>query len=265
MAHTYFLHLAYNGTNYSGWQRQPNTPTVQQTIEEKLTSIFKKSMTVWGCGRTDAGVHASQYVLHFYTDETISFDLKFILNKQLPKDITVFDVLEMPEEAHAMYDAQLRTYDYYIHLEQDSFLHQFSAFYPLPHLDFEAMKQAVALLTSHTEYRSFCKQPDIYKHTRCQVSNAQLFINPNQNRLRLTITANRFIRGMIRFIVAFVLQVGKNELTLAQFEKLLTNELEFKVKHPALPNGLYLSKIEYPYVNFAPQSSIIRLLNNELH
>jgi tRNA pseudouridine38-40 synthase len=256
----YFLHVAYNGTDYSGWQRQPDAFTVQQTIEEKLASIFKKFVTVYGCGRTDAGVHASQYILHIVLEEELKFDLVFRLNKHLPRDIRVYDVLPMESKQHAMYDAISRTYDYYIHLKEDPVLHQVSSFYEDSNLDFEAMKKAVAMLPLYQEYRSFCKQPDVYKHTLCKVSQAELFVNPEQTRLRLTISSNRFIRGMIRFIVAFVLQVGRKKITVVEFEQLLTNELEFKEKVPAFPNGLFLSKIEYPYLKIPQRQDITHLL-----
>lgn len=256
----YFLHIAYDGCNYSGWQRQPDVATVQQTIEEKLKAIFKTFVTVFGCGRTDAGVHASQYVLHINLEEELKFDLKFRLNKHLPKDIRVYDVFPMEPKQHAMYDAVSRTYDYFIHLEEDPVLHQFSSFYEESNLDFEAMKKAVSLLPLHQEYRSFCKQPDVYKHTLCKVSDAQLFVNQEQTRIRLSISSNRFIRGMIRFIVAYVLQVGRKELTVDQFEQLLTNELEFKEKLPAYPNGLFLSRVVYPYLKIPQRSDITGLL-----
>lgn len=256
----YFLHISYNGSNYSGWQRQSDVETVQQTVEEKLATIFKTFVTVYGCGRTDSGVHASQYMLHIVTEVEIDFDLKFRLNKHLPKDIRVHDVFPMEPKQHAMYDAEWRTYDYFIHLEEDPILHQFSTYCEDLNLDFDAMKKAVALLPIHQEYRSFCKQPDVYKHTLCKVTRAELFVNQEQTRIRFSITANRFIRGMIRFIVAFLLQVGRKELTLIQFEKLLTNELEFKEKVPAFPNGLFLSKIEYPYLKVDEKPGVITLL-----
>lgn len=260
MATRYFLHIAYNGTHYSGWQRQPNAETVQNTIEQKLSAIFKTFITVYGCGRTDAGVHASQYLLHINLEEDLKFDLKFRLNKHLPKDVRVYDVIRVESNQHAMYDAVSRTYDYFIHLTEDPFIHQFSSFYEESNLDFEAMNKAIGMLPIYHEYRSFCKQPDVYKHTICKVSDAQMFVNSEQTRIRISISSNRFIRGMIRFIVAFVLQVGRGELSVDQFEKLLKNELEFSKKSPALPNGLFLSEVEYPYLKTQNQSSITKFL-----
>jgi tRNA pseudouridine38-40 synthase len=188
-----FLNIGYDGSNYSGWQYQPNVPSIQEEIENALQRIFKTKITVNGCGRTDAGVHASQYILHIEIKEAFDFDLKFRLNKNLPTQIAVYDILEMPEKSHARYDAISRTYDYFIHLYEDPVLHRYSSFYELSDLDLEGMKQAVALLPKNNDYHSMCKQPDLHNHTLCEVAHAKLYVSPDKKRLRFTITANRFL------------------------------------------------------------------------
>ena len=125
----YFLHIAYDGSQYRGWQYQPDVTSVQEVIEEKMKKIFKKNITVFGCGRTDAEVHASQYILHIELSEPLDFDLKFRLNKNLPDDISVYDVLPMQDDQHARYDAISRSYDYYIHLYKDPLLSKYSSYY----------------------------------------------------------------------------------------------------------------------------------------
>lgn len=244
---TYFLHLAYDGSTYRGWQFQPKVSSVQEVIEKAMTQIFKTPIYIHGCGRTDAGVHASQYFLSFKIKKTFDFDLKFRLNKTLPHPIAVFDVLEMEDKQHARFDAISRTYDYFIHFEKSPLLAKCSSYYDLKNLDIAAMQQAVQLLSQYNNFNSFCTRPHVHNHTFCEITNAQLFFNPEQNRMRFTITANRFLQKMIRLCMEFLLEVGKGNLSLITFEKMLSEQLEMP-KKPAQPQGLYLSKVEYPYL-----------------
>jgi len=256
----YFLHIGYDGANYRGWQRQAEAKSVQETIEKKLQQIFKSKVTVYGCGRTDAGVHASQYMLHINLSEAFSFDLKFRLNKNLPNDIVVYDVVEVKEKQHARYDASSRTYDYFIHFQNDPVLNKYSSLYELENLDFEAMKTAASMLTLGKDFRHFCKQPDVHNHTFCEVSNAKLSVNANETRMHFTMTANRFLRGMMRIIVATLLEIGLKNLTLKEFEDMLNSIGAETEKHPAFPNGLFLSKIDYPYLNLPEKENICTFL-----
>lgn len=260
----YFLHIGYNGTEYSGWQWQPNVETVQGVLEAKLKAIFKTDIKTIGCGRTDAGVHASQYVLHIVVKKDFDFDLKFRLNKHLPSDISVYDVIEVKEKQHARFDANKRTYDYFIHLYNDPILSKYSSFYELENLDFEAMKTAVELLPSFTDFKMVCKQPDLYEHTICNISFAKLYVNESKQRLRFTITSNRFLRGMIRYTVFFLLQVGEGTLTIEKFKLIFSGQCDVKTKFLALPQGLYLSKIEYPYLELEAPENMCSLLKSGL-
>jgi len=243
----YFLHLGYDGSTYRGWQFQPNVYSVQEVIEKAMMQIFKTPICIHGCGRTDAGVHASQYFLSFKIEKTFDFDLKFRLNKTLPSSIAVFDVLEMKNQQHARFDVISRTYDYFFHFEKSPFLNKYSSYYNIKNLDVAAMQQAVQLLSQYNNFKSFCNRPHIHNHTICEITNAQLFFNAEQNRMRFTITANRFLQKMIRLCMEFLLEVGKGNLTLTSFEKMLSEQLEMP-KKPAQPQGLYLSKVEYPYL-----------------
>lgn len=261
----YFLHVAYDGSKYRGWQRQSNVITVQEVIEDKLQRIFKKNITVYGCGRTDAGVHASQYPLHINLDDTLNFDLKFIINKHLPEGIVVYDVIPVEPKQHARYDAKWRTYDYFIHLYEDPVLCKYSSYYALKNLDLSSMKKAVELLPKYQNYRAFCKRPDLHNHTHCDVQFAKLYCSENGERIRFSITANRFLRGMIRITVMFLLKVGTGELSLNEFENILANQIDIPSKEPALPNGLYLSKVEYPFLELPLQQDITSLLKADLN
>lgn len=256
----YYLHIGYDGTGYSGWQWQPNTLSIQQEIEDNLEKIFKKKITVFGCGRTDAGVHASQYFLSIEIEELFDFDLAFRLNKNLPEQIVVHDVLQMEDGQHARYDAISRSYDYFIHMYNDPVLHKFSSFYEIEDIDFEGMQRAVALLPKYNDFKALCKQPHLYKHTLCEVQSARIFMDSGKQRIRFTITANRFLRGMIRLILSFLLKIGRREMTVEEFEHILANGIDVPNKMPAFPNGLYLSRVEYPYLKLEPSKDIAYFL-----
>lgn len=257
----YFIHLGYDGTNYRGWQRQ-KTPrnTVQELIEKALSQLFKKEVSVSGCGRTDAGVHASQYVLHINLDEAPTFDLKFILNKNLPDDIAVFEIIEVNVDQDCLHDAEARTYDYFMHWNKDPVLFRYSSYYEGLKLDFDLMSKAAALILKTRDFKSLCKQPNSYNNTMCQISNCEVFVNEEQGRLRFTITANRFLRGMVRICVFFLMEVGSGKMTLQEFEEVLSQEKALEERVPAYPNGLFLSRIEYPFVKLNNSHNIIRML-----
>lgn len=257
----YFIHLGFDGSNYSGWQRQKETPnTVQDVIEQTLSRIFKKPVSVYGCGRTDAGVHASQYIIQINLDEAPLFDLKFRLNKSLPDGIAVFEIIEVNENQHCRHDAVARTYDYFIHWNKDPLLIRYSSFYEDLKLDFDLMRKAATLILGTRDFKPLCKQPDSYTNTICQISKCELFVNEEQGRLRFTITGNRFLRGMVRICVFFLLEVGSGEMTLKEFEEILNQEKEFNEKIPAHPNGLILSKVEYPFLKLNDSQNFIKML-----
>ncbi|MCB0707617.1 MAG: tRNA pseudouridine(38-40) synthase TruA [Saprospiraceae bacterium] len=260
----YLLHIGFDGSNYIGWQRQPVGTSVQETIEDALKRIFKTDITVYGCGRTDSGVHASQYMFHITLIEALDFDLKFRLNKNLPDEIAVYDIVEIENNQHARYDATWRTYDYFIHLYKDPFLSRYSSLYEYDKLDFEAMKKAAALLPLYSDFKALCRRSHIYKHTKCQVTQAKLFVDTAQQRVRFTITANRFLHGMVRISVHFLLEIGRGNMTLEEFEKNLANQIEVPVKRLAHPTGLYLTRVEYPYLNIPPRPNITSFLKRGL-
>ncbi len=257
----YFIHLGYDGTYYSGWQRQINTDkTVQEVIEDILFKLFKKKIIAYGCGRTDAGVHASQYIMHINLEEAPSFDLKFRLNKNLPDRIAVFEIVEVADDQHCRFDAVARTYDYFIHWKKDPVLFAHSSFYDQLELDFELMKKAAALILHTKDFKPLCKQPDLYKNTDCHITRSEVIVNEEQGRLRFTITSNRFLRGMVRICVFFLLEVGKGNLSLEEFEQILQQKKTLAEKQPAFPNGLFLSKVEYPYLTFKDKHHLIQML-----
>lgn len=257
---TYFLHIAYDGSKYSGWQRQVNGFALQERIENDLERIFREKITLYGCGRTDAGVHASQYYCHIKLSDKADFDIKFRLNKNLPDDIRVFDVIEVEEEQHCRYDVTARTYDYYAHFYEDPFLEKYSTYYNVKDLDFESMKSAASLLPKYQDFKSLCRRSHLFPDTSCDVTVARLFVSADMRRIRFNITSNRFLQGMIRITVHFLIKIGKGEMTLADFEEMLATQSEVKVKRQAPPQGLYLSKIIYPYLDLPPSSAFGKML-----
>lgn len=256
----YFFHIGYHGGNYHGWQRQTNAMTVQEIIEGRLEKIFREKTTVYGCGRTDTGVHGSQYFFHINALKPVEFDLKFRLNKNLPKDIVIYDVFEMGDKQHTRFDAISRSYDYYIHVHDDPFLRGLSTHCPEP-LDMPEMVRAAAIIGNYTEFKSFCRRSHLFPDTTCQIEEAVLVVNPDQTRLRFRITANRFLHGMIRIIMFYLIQIGKGEMTFDDFKQMLDNSLEDDDKHLGPADGLYLSKVIYPYLEMDSKSSFAPLLN----
>ena len=240
----YFIELAFKGTNYCGWQLQPNAITVQGVIEEKLSILLKQKIEIVGAGRTDTGVHALQYFAHFDIDTTIvdTKNLIYRLNRILPYDISIFSIFEVPENTHARFDATSRTYRYLIETNKNPFNHEFATFIPYK-LNLEKMNLAAKILLSHNDFKSFSKTGSDNKTTICKVTQANWSIN---NSLTVfEITADRFLRNMVRAIVGTMIDVGKEKISIAEFENII-NALDRKCTgESAEAKGLYLYKIEY--------------------
>lgn len=245
----YFFHIGYNGHTYSGWQKQPKVNSVQEVIETKLSQIFKTPLAINGCGRTDSGVHASQFFFHADIEQEWDFDLIFRLNKALPHAISIFDIVPMDGKQHARFDAVQRKYDYYIHTYKNPFLNQLSSYYAIEKMDLAAMKKAVALLPQYKDYRAFCTTPDKNEHTLCNVMEAALYTSANGDHYRFNIASNRFLGKMIRIIVGNLLKIGTGNMSVDHFESLLITKEVPKMLEIAHPTGLYLSKVTYPYLN----------------
>lgn len=250
----YFFHIAYLGTAYSGWQKHPNTNTIQQVLETKLAQVLKADIPVIGCGRTDAGVHASQFFFHADLEIKDIETFLFRLNKALPTDISVFDIIPVGEKAHARFDAYLRTYDYFIHTYKDPFISTTSSFYCLKNLNSEQMQRALQLLTLYDDYRGFCTSPAKYEHTICKISSANLYLDPNEKHLRIQVSSNRFLSKMIRIIVGKIIKIGTGNLSLDELEFHLSSGTTPAILDLAYPQGLHLSKINYPFLNLPNQT-----------
>lgn len=249
--------MAYNGLHYHGWQRQASFRSVQQVIEDSLAKILRlPQVTILGCGRTDAGVHASQYFFHVDVAAPLRQDLLFVLNKTLPADIAVYDIIPVQDNLHARFSAQTRSYDYFINRTKDPFLKEQSAWYVAEELDLVAMQAAVALLSQHQDYAAFCRQPELHNTTICRVSKASLWQADQGQRIRFHITANRFLRGQIRILVKKLLDIGLGKFSLAAFEEALVTGNRPATIFPAHPQGLFLSKVVYEGLELDNKSTL---------
>ena len=256
----YFFHISYKGTKYNGWQRHPDVPTVQETIETALSKILKAPIFITGCGRTDAGVHASQYFFHTDIFSEWNFDLPERLNQNLPDDIAIFDIFSVSDTTSARFDAVERTYDYFIHPQKDPFLCDISSLYTLANLNYDKIKKALSLLPLYTDYRAFCKAPDRVESTRCEIKTASLYIESVSGRLRFQFTANRFLSRMIRILIRRLLLIGLNKLSVQEFESYLVDNHKQQIIIPAYPEGLYLSAIKYPFLDVPNKSHFFEIL-----
>lgn len=251
----YFFHIGYNGFKYQGWQRHPHTVTVQEVIESALSRILKRKISIMGCGRTDVMVHASQFFFHMDIPEPWDFDMLFRLNKVLPNDIAIFEIIPVEAKQHARFDASQRMYDYFLHTYKDPFLSQLSALYLERNLNLDEMKKGTALLTRYNDFRAFCKTPNDYKTTICHITHAALYADANGDQIRFQISANRYLGRMIRLIMAKLLAIGRGEISVDEFESYLITKTPPKSFDAAYPQGLYLSKVMYPYLDIPPRSA----------
>ena len=247
----YFVHLAYRGTHYRGWQRQSGSvPTVQQTIEAAGTQVKTTGQAggpfrVVGCGRTDAGVHASDYYLHFDTDGggPLRENWLGIMNRMLPEDIVLYRVWQVDPSAHTRYDARARTYDYYLHTRPDPFRGLISTPYEGKPLDVGAIEESLEVLTGQQDFRAFCLTPDRHNTTTCDLRQASFHVE-GADGYRFRFVADRFLRGMIRILVYQLLRVGRGEVTVAQLATALASGERPGVGQ-APPQGLFLSEVRY--------------------
>ena len=251
----YFLRIAYDGTNYGGWQRQSNHPrTIQQTIEELLSESLGGKISVSGCGRTDAGVHASQFYCYLKSPKELPANFIFFMNKKLPPDIAFLEVIPVHENAHVCLDAESRTYDYLFHDFPDAFLARSSGRFDLSKFRPEACPAICSRLPEYTDFREFCLTPDRHNSTKVKFSSVTLF--QNGDRFRIRFVADRFLRGMIRVLMHDLVLLGSGEISQQQFEAMLQGEPRSEAVKLAPPQGLFLTGVSYPYIDRQPDLSL---------
>lgn len=245
----YFISLCYDGANYHGWQKQPNGISVQEVLNKALSTLLRETIEVTGAGRTDAEVNASLMVAHFdinkespLRDEDL-VQLKYRLNKLLPKDIAVFDICGVADDAHARFSATSRTYHYYIITEKSPF-EPYAYRFPQP-LDFEKMNEAAKALYDYTDFTSFSKLHTDVKTNNCKIMHAK-WTQVSPIKWCFTIKADRFLRNMVRAVVGTLLDVGRGTINIQQFREIIEKKDRCSAGSSVPGNALFLSDITYP-------------------
>lgn len=243
----FFIQLSYNGTNYHGWQIQPNATSVQETLTKALGVVLNnKSIVIMGAGRTDTGVHASQMFAHFEYENVIdSKTIAHKLNSFLPNDIAVSNIIAVDQNAHARFDAKQRTYEYQINLTKNVFLDELSWYFN-KELNVEAMNNAANLLMEFTDFQCFSKVHTDVNTFNCKISQA--FWQREKNQLIFTISADRFLRNMVRSIVGTLVNVGLGKISKADFQAIIESKDRKKAGFSVPAHGLYLTEIKYDYI-----------------
>lgn len=242
----YFVELSYKGTAFNGWQRQPSAPSVQQTIEEALSTILRTPTEIVGAGRTDTGVHAAHYVAHFDCPTPIAdcASLTYHLNALLPEDIALKKIYPVREDAHARFDATEREYRYYIEPRKNPFTRQTSWQLTLP-LDIEAMNRAAEVLLTTEDFTTFAKLGSNNSSNICHIFCARWEVEPS-GQIVFTFRANRFLRNMVRAVVGTLVDVGRGKLSPEQFAAIVAAKDLSKSSSSAPAAGLFLTDVTYP-------------------
>ena len=239
----YFVTFSYDGGRYHGWQIQPNGVSVQEKLQEALSTLLREEITVTGAGRTDTGVHARMMVAHFDADEIDCEQLTYKLNRLLPQDIAVQKVERVSEEMHARFSAKCRTYHYYIHTRKEPFLRAYSCEMHYA-LDFAKMNEAAQRLLDYEDFGAFCKSGADVKTTLCKVTKAE-WIQTSPTTWYFEITANRFLRNMVRAVVGTLIDVGRGRLSVDEFCKVIEGKKRTEAGESMPGHALFLEKIEY--------------------
>ena len=241
----YFLQISYNGTNYHGWQIQPNASSVQEVMEKALSTVLREEISVVGAGRTDTGVHASFYMLHFDSEnENLQNEnLVFRLNRFLPDDIAVQQIFPIKPDVHARYNAVSRTYKYFISTVKNPFETSTAYQYTLP-LDVNKMNEVATVLFEYRDFSSFSKLHTDVKTNNCNIMLAEW--RPEGDRIVFTIKADRFLRNMVRAIVGTLLEAGKGKLSKDGLRNIIEEKNRGKAGVSVPAHGLFLVDVEYP-------------------
>jgi tRNA pseudouridine38-40 synthase len=240
----YFMEVAYDGAAFGGFQIQINQPTIQGAVEQAMATLYRVPISLTGASRTDAGVHALQNFFHF--DSALDIQAKHIynLNAILQNAIVVKAIYEVPNDAHARFDALKRSYLYKLHTFKDPFLEGRSWFYPFP-VNHQLLQEAANILLDYTNFESFSKKNTTVNTFECHITKA--FWSLNAQGFAFHIDSNRFLRGMIRGLVGTMLQVGRGSITLEQWHEIIVSKDEQRVDFSTPAHGLYLTAIEYPH------------------
>lgn len=238
----YKIDLSYDGTHFHGWQIQPNAPTVQALVNEKLETIFQEKINSMGSGRTDTGVHARQQIVHVDIQKTIPENLVFRLNKMLPDSISIQEFSLIHDDFHARYDAKSRAYKYLIHRNKNPFLEKYSYNFS-KNLDIDLMNRACDLMKTHNDFECFSKVHTEVNNFICKIEEAYWIEKGDE--VIFYIKANRFLRNMVRSIVGTLLLIGENKIDLTEFESIINSKNRKRAGRSVPAHGLYLTEVNY--------------------
>lgn len=241
------MKLSYNGAPFHGWQVQPNAVSVQSTIEEALSTVLRESISIVGAGRTDTGVNARQMYAHFDYDKEIPDFGKLInsLNRLVGKDIAIYDIIKVADDAHARFDATARTYKYFVTHQKSPFLYPLSWHCPQS-LDYEKMNEACEVLKRHIDFTSFSKLHTDVKTNICRIDYAHW--QQEGEMMVFTITADRFLRNMVRAVVGTLVEVGRGKISVEEFEQIILKKDRCSAGTSMPPQALFLWKVDYDYI-----------------
>jgi tRNA pseudouridine38-40 synthase len=243
--HRYFIRLAYNGSQYHGWQVQDNALTVQAVVNDAVSKIFGQQINVTGCGRTDTGVHARDFHIHFDLPYLIQDKDTYLnkLNGLLPNDISMYEIIPVIENAHTRFDAISRTYQYVISRRKDPFNQDFSWFV-YGDINLKKLNEAANTLFEYTDFTSFSKVNTDTKTNNCKIQFAHW--EEKDNILVFTITADRFLRNMVRAIVGTLMDIGRGKTNIEGLRKIIESKNRSNAGYSVPAKGLFLTKVEYP-------------------
>ena len=239
----YFLELAYLGSAYHGWQKQPNAISVQEKIEAALSILLREPTEVVGAGRTDAGVHARQLYAHFDLEADPGPEFVFRMNSLLPKDIAVKSLHKVDPEAHARFDATSRSYEYHVVMEKDPFSLE-SAHFVKRELEVEKMNEAAGILMEYSDFKCFSRSRTDVKTYLCKIEHA--YWEKQGGKLVFHIKADRFLRNMVRAIVGTLLEIGLGKMEIEGLHQIIQSKDRSEAGASVPAHGLYLTKVEYP-------------------
>lgn len=242
----YFIEIAYDGTNYHGWQVQPNALTVQQLLNKALSTVLRQPVETTGCGRTDTGVHAKEFFAHFDV-QTIdhgpwTMDCRGV-NALLPHDIAVKRIFPVDHDAHARFDATLRSYEYHIHFQKNPFKHNYS-WLLRDRPDTGLMNEAATIIKEYTDFSCFSKSNTQVKTNNCKISRAEWI--ETEDSIVFYISADRFLRNMVRAIVGTLMQVGRGEISPEAVRNIINSKNRSNAGTSVPACGLYLTEVKYP-------------------
>lgn len=240
----YFLRFAYQGKHFHGWQIQPNAITVQEEMQKALTTLLREEVSLMGAGRTDTGVHAREMFAHFDIEKSFdAIDIKYRANRLLPKEIVIYQLFEVQDDDHARFSALSRTYEYWVVLDKNPFL-QDSTYKLLQKPDFSKMNEACKVLFDYIDFSCFSKSNTQTRTNNCKITEANW--RQEGDVWIFTISADRFLRNMVRAIMGTLLEVGYGNMTIEGFKNVILSKSRSKAGESVPAHGLYLTRVTYP-------------------